>query len=99
MPPVPSTDVVAPPGLISPVNHLLDSEGTVVEGATRQDIESRLAAGSFFWLDLPRLGEEEMTWLREVFKFHPLAIEDAEMFGERPKLEEYNDYTFLVLHG
>jgi magnesium transporter len=99
MPPVPSTDVVPPAGLTSPVSHLLDSEGAVIEGVTRQDIESRLAAGSFFWLDLPRLGEEEMIWLRDVFKFHPLAIEDAEVFGERPKLEEYDDYSFLVLHG
>jgi magnesium transporter len=77
----------------------MDDHGTVVERVSRGDIESHLATGSFFWLDLPHLGAEEVTWLRDVFGFHPLAIEDAEQFGERPKLEEYQDYTFLVLHG
>jgi magnesium transporter len=80
-------------------SHLLDEQGTVVSGVNRAEIESRLAAGTFFWLDLPDLGEEQLVWLREVFGFHPLAIEDAEGFGERPKLEEYPEYTFLVLHG
>ncbi|MCL2393659.1 MAG: magnesium transporter CorA family protein [Acidimicrobiaceae bacterium] len=82
-----------------PTNHLLDDQGVVVNGVSRSDIEARIAAGSFFWLDLPRLGAEELTWLRDVFHFHPLAIEDAEQFGERPKLEEFDDFTFLVMHG
>lgn len=84
---------------VLPANHLLDDHGIVVDGVSRSDIEARLAAGSFFWLDLPRLGTEEVSWLRDIFHFHPLAIEDAEQFGERPKLEEYDDFTFLVLHG
>jgi magnesium transporter len=99
MPPLAPTAALVPADQPSAVSHLLDDDGVVIDGVTRHDIESHLAAGSFFWLDLPRLEQEEMTWLREVFRFHPLAIEDAEMFGERPKLEEYADYTFLVLHG
>lgn len=82
-----------------PAAHLLDDQGIVVDKVGRADIEARISAGSFFWLDLPTLGAEELRWLREVFHFHPLAIEDAEQFGERPKLEEFDDYTFLVLHG
>ncbi|MBO0747911.1 MAG: magnesium transporter CorA family protein [Acidimicrobiaceae bacterium] len=83
----------------TPASHLLDDHGIVVDGVSRSDIEARLSSGSFFWLDLPRLGTEEVSWLRDLFHFHPLAIEDAEQFGERPKLEEFDDYTFLVLHG
>lgn len=82
-----------------PGNHLLDEHGIVVDGVGRSDIEARISAGSFFWLDLSKLGSEESRWLTELFHFHPLAIEDAEQFGERPKLEEYDGYTFLVLHG
>jgi magnesium transporter len=91
--------VAASPGMTSPTSHLIDNAGVVIEDVTRADIESRIAAGAFFWLDLPRLAEEELAWLRDVFHFHALAIEDAQQFGERPKLEEYQDYTFLVLHG
>jgi magnesium transporter len=83
----------------SPPNHLLDDRGIVVDGVSRPDIEARIASGSFFWLDLPKLGGEEQAWLRDIFHFHPLAIEDAEQFGERPKLEEFDDFTFLVMHG
>ncbi len=31
--------------------------------------------------------------------FHPLAIEDAMHFGQRPKLDEYDDFVFLVVYG
>ena len=33
------------------------------------------------------------------FGFHPLALEDCLHFDERPKLEEYGDYLFIVLHA
>jgi magnesium transporter len=93
------TAIDAPSSPQDAVSHLIDDDGTVIEEVSRADVESRLSDGGFFWLDLPGLGDEEMTWLREVFKFHPLAIEDVEHFGQRPKLEEFGDYTFLVLHG
>jgi len=79
--------------------HLLDQSGEVIVDPKREDIESRLAEGCFFWLDLPRIGHEELVWLRDVFKLHPLAIDDARNFGERPKLDEYDDYAMLVLYG
>ncbi|MGH9307637.1 MAG: magnesium transporter CorA family protein, partial [Acidimicrobiales bacterium] len=37
--------------------------------------------------------------LRDVFGFHELAVEDAEHFGQRPKLEEYDDFALLVVYG
>jgi magnesium transporter len=79
--------------------HLLDQDGQVVVKPTRQDVEQRVTDGKFFWLDLPEIGDDELGWLRDVFKLHPLAIDDAEHFGERPKLDEYDGYTVLVLFG
>jgi magnesium transporter len=78
---------------------LVDAQGEVHRGIGRPEVERRLAAGEFFWLDLPALGAEELSWMREVFHFHPLAIEDSEHFRQRPKLEEYDGYVFLVLYG
>ncbi|MGH3012658.1 MAG: magnesium transporter CorA family protein [Gaiellaceae bacterium] len=39
------------------------------------------------------------TSLREPFGFHPLAVEDSEHFGQRPKAEDYEDFVFLVFYG
>ncbi|HUB69151.1 MAG TPA: magnesium transporter CorA family protein [Acidimicrobiales bacterium] len=37
--------------------------------------------------------------LANTFHFHPLALEDAEHFGQRPKLDAYDNFTFLVVYG
>ena len=37
--------------------------------------------------------------LREVFKIHPLAVEDAQEFNQRPKVEDYDDFVYLVAYG
>jgi magnesium transporter len=80
-------------------SRLLDDHGEVIEDVRRDDVEQMLRDGRPFWLDLPRAGDEELMWLRDVFHFHPLAVEDAESFGDRPKLEEYDGYATLVLYG
>jgi magnesium transporter len=65
----------------------------------RAEIERRLGEGRFFWLDLHRPTAEELALLRDLFRFHPLALEDSESFGQRPKLEPYDDHVFLVVYG
>ena len=79
--------------------HLIDREGNEVPRVDRAAIESRISAGEYFWLDLLKPDEDEMALLREVFRFHPLALEDSEQFGQRPKMEEYGDFVFFVLYG
>ena len=41
----------------------------------------------------------EKVKLQQLFGFHPLAIEDSEEFHQRPKLDNYGDYVFLVFYG
>jgi magnesium transporter len=53
----------------------------------------------FFWLDLTAPTEEDIEKLGEVFGFHPLALEDAQHFGQRPKLDNYQEYALLVFYG
>jgi magnesium transporter len=66
---------------------------------TRDSAESLLASGEFFWLDLYQPTPDDFVVLREVFKFHPLALEDSEHFGQRAKLDDYDDFVFLVVYG
>jgi magnesium transporter len=65
----------------------------------RPAIERHLADDHFFWLDLTNPGDEEIGELHELFAFHPLALEDALHFGQRPKLDHYGEYVFIVFYG
>jgi magnesium transporter len=79
--------------------HLLDREGAVQPRVDRAALEPRLTSGEFFWLDLHAPTDEEFSLLRDLFKFHPLALEDSETFGQRPKVEDYGEFVFLVVFG
>jgi magnesium transporter len=66
---------------------------------SRDSAEGLLASGSFFWMDVWQPTEEDFAVLEEVFHFHPLALEDSEHFGQRPKLDDYDDFVFIVVYG
>jgi magnesium transporter len=51
------------------------------------------------WVDLEAPTEEENQILSSIFNFHPLAIEDCIAESHLPKLDDFGDYLFLVLHG
>ncbi len=65
----------------------------------REEIPGLLARDEYFWLDLDEPGDEEERFLSDTFHFHPLALEDLRKRGQRPKLEDYDDYMFLVYYG
>lgn len=51
------------------------------------------------WIDLEDPTAEEVKILEQVFHFHPLAIEDTIADIQHPKIDDYGDYAFLVVHG
>jgi len=53
----------------------------------------------FVWLDLQAPQEADIALLRDEFKFHALAIEDATRHHERPKVDSYDGYYFLVFYA
>jgi magnesium transporter len=69
---------------------------------TTHDEVSRIAPpseGCFRWVDLSAQAEPQLEVLRRGFDFHPLAIEDCAHFDQRPKVEEYENYLFIVTQG
>jgi magnesium transporter len=81
-----------------------DAEGfrVVVPCLTEIDearIRENLKRDRFFWLDLTSPGREDIDRLGDLFGFHPLALEDTEHFDQRPKLDNFGDYVFLVFYG
>jgi magnesium transporter len=65
----------------------------------REAIPQLLARDEYFWLDLDDPGDEEEGFLAETFHFHPLALEDLRKGGQRPKLEDFESYVFLVYYA
>jgi magnesium transporter len=52
----------------------------------------------FVWVALADAGAAELATMQEEFDLHSLAVEDARHGHQRPKLEEYGDSLFVVLH-
>jgi magnesium transporter len=50
------------------------------------------------WVNIERPGALERGWLEENFDFHALDLEDVLSRNQRPKIDVYDDYLFIVLH-
>jgi magnesium transporter len=50
------------------------------------------------WINIERPTPVDRAWLEEHFEFHPLDYEDVASRNQRPKIDEYEDYLFIVLH-
>lgn len=50
------------------------------------------------WVDVSDPTSEDFLQLAEEFNFHPLSIEDVQQEHQRPKIEEYENYYFLVVY-
>jgi magnesium transporter len=85
--------------------------GTVLKGTLRQDgrdapatsenVLAALAGSGFFWLDLDDEAQdgEVAELLRVHFGFHPLAVQASERFNQRPRVDDYDTFVFLVARG
>ncbi|RST53365.1 magnesium and cobalt transport protein CorA [Variovorax sp. DXTD-1] len=54
--------------------------------------------GCFVWVALSDATPEELAQMKDEFNLHPLAVEDAHHGHQRPKVEEYGDSLFVVMH-
>jgi len=50
-----------------------------------------------FWLDIENPDADDYRLLEETFKAHPLTIEDIQQQNQRPKIDEYPEYNFVVI--
>jgi magnesium transporter len=57
-----------------------------------------IAAEGLRWVKIEEPGPLEQAWLEENFDFHALDLEDVLSRNQRPKIDVYDDYLFIVLH-
>src|SRR5438093_1088361 len=59
---------------------------------------SELSANGLTWINLESLDSESVNQLAERFGWHPLDLEDVFSKRQRPKVDDYPEYLFGVLH-
>jgi magnesium transporter len=71
--------------------------------ATQEKIEQAVAGGEFFWLDLdihdPGPDDDVSGMLKNTFHFHPVAVEAVVRFGQRPRIDDYDDFVHVITFG
>lgn len=60
-----------------------------IESVTQNDVT---------WINIEPPSERETEYLAQHYPFHPLDLDDCLSRIQRPKIDEYKDYIFLVLH-
>jgi magnesium transporter len=51
------------------------------------------------WIDIAEPDADDIDWLRRTFQFHPIALEDVTRQHQRPKLDTYDGYYFVVMYS
>jgi magnesium transporter len=78
--------------------HLITDAG--VEHCPPEDLPDLLERRpGLVWVDIPPVDREAAQVLAEVFRFHPLAIQDCENRNHVPKVHVYPDHVFVALHS
>jgi magnesium transporter len=54
--------------------------------------------GCFVWVAFKDATDQELETMQREFRLHELAVEDAHLGHQRPKIEEYGDSIFAALH-
>jgi magnesium transporter len=93
------TSSAAPATAPAGKTRLIRAGGDVQVDPSVDELDALIDQQTPFWLDLCDVSAELAGWLGRVLRLHPLVIEDAQQFGERPKIEEFDDYIAVVLYG
>src|SRR6478609_5426103 len=59
---------------------------------------AEISAAGLRWLNIEAPTAVETAWLAQHFDFHELDLEDVLSTRQRPKIDEYEEYLFIVLH-
>jgi magnesium transporter len=79
--------------------HLITVDGTEHE-IDQASLKRLIDSSARFWLDLAGRDTAAIeALLRDTFGFHPLTVEDAGQFGQRPRFDTYDNFVLLVVYG
>jgi magnesium transporter len=80
------------------INCAAYAEGKRIADVSLSDVHNVLKKeNQFVWIGLHEPSEEILSRVQQEFKLHELAVEDAHLAHQRPKVEQYADSIFVVL--
>ena len=81
------------------INCVAYENGSRLADLTIEEISDYLSRpGCFVWVALADAAPEDLDKMKEEFALHELAVEDARHGHQRPKIEDYGDSLFVVMH-
>jgi magnesium transporter len=83
-------------GLMTRVMTHFGAGGVILPNGGDGRVE-KTGKGAYSWVDIAEPTDQDLVWLEETYKFHPLTIEDCRHFNQRAKVEEYDGYLFITL--
>jgi magnesium transporter len=78
------------------------NEQTITERQVDAFAECQLVGGpgEVTWINVTGISKiKDLEKIGECFKIHPLVLEDILEVGQRPKVEDYDDYLYIVLNS
>jgi magnesium transporter len=91
--------VVTSPEEVVMLNCAVYEDGKKLADIPKEEIQAHLGKpGRFVWVALREPTPQELEEMRVVFGLHELAVEDALHGNQRPKVEEYGECLFVVMH-
>ncbi len=84
-----------------PMIHIIDYSSNTVEETDVSTVEECIPykdKSSVTWIDIQSIEDEKVIdSIGSLFNIHPLIIEDIKRIGQRPKMEEFDTYSYFVL--
>jgi magnesium transporter len=79
------------------------TQNGIISDATPDAIKKAAAGDEFFWLNLdihdPGPDDDVTGMLCDTFHFHPVAVEAVERFGQRARIDDYDDFVHIITFG
>ncbi|MBA3453069.1 MAG: magnesium/cobalt transporter CorA [Deltaproteobacteria bacterium] len=74
-------------------------DGKLTATTNAAEIRAALAANKRIWIELERHSPDADALLSEVLKIHPLTIEDVWGSRSLPKIDDFDEYLYVLIHG
>lgn len=78
---------------------VLTSDGPMCREVAPNELTTRLSDPTrLTWIDITDPGPADLDFLRDEFQIHELALEDVAKRRQRPKVDRYGDYYYVVMY-
>ena len=74
-------------------------DGKLQTTTSLAEIRTALSSGKRIWVELERQSPDAETLLAEILKIHPLTIEDIWGTRSHPKIDDFDEYLYILIHG